>query len=96
MMLTRRDLARAFAAGATGLMAAPRAQAAAIVPSVRTVCATCAFWKGPRLPSMDKRSVIVANGAKGRCLNPQSPFAGLETVPEQGFPQGWRRAPGLM
>ncbi|WP_188410026.1 hypothetical protein [Agaricicola taiwanensis] len=92
---TRRDFGRlSFFAAVVGL---PRpATAASILPSTSRICATCAYWKGPRLPSMNRNGVIVAAGAKGRCTNPKSPFSGLMTTPEQGFPDGWRRAAGLV
>lgn len=91
---SRRQLGMAALAGLAATALPRKATAAAIIPSTTGVCATCAFWQGPRMPSMDRRSVIVADGAKGLCKNPDSPFGGVFTQPQQASPT-WRRVPGL-
>lgn len=91
---SRRQLGWGAFAGLAAIVLPRQAAAAAIIPSTTHACATCVFWQGPRMPSMDRRSVIVADGAKGLCKNPESPFGGVVTRPEQASP-AWRRAQGL-
>jgi hypothetical protein len=45
---------------------------------------------------MNRQSVIIADGAKGLCTNAQSPWGGVVTTPQQGAPEHWRRAAGLV
>ncbi|MCK6438841.1 MAG: hypothetical protein L6Q71_01410 [Planctomycetes bacterium] len=91
--LSRRAFATAACCAAVGgitLLTSGDAVAATVSAGERK-CATCNFWGGQRTAAADKKSVTVADGARGKCGNPNSPLYNKDSRFDQGFQQGWKQ-----